>query len=57
MTTELKGEVVSGDFNPEQKRYLEGFMAGAQIAKARMSSVRHPRLPQPANRSVLMPLR
>ncbi len=35
MTTELKGEVVSGDFNPEQKRYLEGFMAGAQIAKAK----------------------
>jgi ferredoxin-nitrite reductase len=34
MTTELKGEVVSGDFNPEQKRYLEGFVAGAQIAKA-----------------------
>jgi ferredoxin-nitrite reductase len=24
----------SGDFNPEQKRYLEGFVAGAQIAKA-----------------------
>jgi ferredoxin-nitrite reductase len=23
-----------GDFNPEQKRYLEGFVAGAQIAKA-----------------------
>ena len=35
MTTELKGEVVSGDFNPEQKRYLEGFMAGVQIAKAK----------------------
>jgi ferredoxin-nitrite reductase len=24
----------SGDFNPEQKRYLEGFVAGVQIAKA-----------------------
>ena len=23
-----------GDFSPEQKRYLEGFVAGAQIAKA-----------------------
>jgi ferredoxin-nitrite reductase len=37
MTTELKGEVVTGDFNPEQKRYLEGFVAGAQIAKAAKS--------------------
>jgi ferredoxin-nitrite reductase len=36
MTTEggLKGEASTGDFNPEQKRYLEGFVAGAQIAKA-----------------------
>ena len=25
---------MSGDFNPEQKRYLEGFVAGVQIAKA-----------------------
>src|SRR5262249_12081535 len=25
---------MSGDFNPEQKRYLEGFGAGLQIAKA-----------------------
>ena len=25
---------MTGDFNPEQKRYLEGFVAGAQIAKA-----------------------
>ncbi len=25
---------MSGDFNPEQKRYLEGFIAGLQIAKA-----------------------
>jgi len=33
---ELKpaGESASGDFAPEQKRYLEGFVAGAQIAKA-----------------------
>jgi len=27
----------SGDFNAEQKRYLEGFVAGAQIAKAAKS--------------------
>ena len=25
---------MSGDFNPEQKRYLEGFVTGLQIAKA-----------------------
>ena len=25
---------MSGDFEPEQKRYLEGFVAGLQIAKA-----------------------
>jgi ferredoxin-nitrite reductase len=36
MTTEagLKGETATGDFDAEQKRYLEGFVAGAQIAKA-----------------------
>jgi ferredoxin-nitrite reductase len=37
MTTEagskLIGETASGDFEPEQKRYLEGFVAGLQIAK------------------------
>jgi ferredoxin-nitrite reductase len=27
-------QAMSGDFNPEQKRYLEGFVAGLQIAKA-----------------------
>ena len=27
-----------GDFNPEQKRYLEGFVAGVQIAKAAKSA-------------------
>ena len=26
-------DLMSGDFEPEQKRYLEGFMAGLQIAK------------------------
>ena len=25
---------MSGDFDPEQKRYLEGFVTGLQIAKA-----------------------
>ena len=39
MTTEagsdlkLAGATVTGDFEPEQKRYLEGFAAGLQIAK------------------------
>src|SRR5499426_1046133 len=39
MTTEAgstlkpSGEIASGDFEPEQKRYLEGFVAGLQIAK------------------------
>jgi ferredoxin-nitrite reductase len=34
--TELKGSAAgeTGDFNPEQKRYLEGFVAGVQIARA-----------------------
>jgi hypothetical protein len=32
---------MSGDFNPEQKRYLKGFVAGLQIAKtARAETVR-----------------
>jgi ferredoxin-nitrite reductase len=30
----LESEPMSGDFNPEQKRYLEGFVAGLQIARA-----------------------
>jgi ferredoxin-nitrite reductase len=29
----LAGEADGGDFEPEQKRYLEGFVAGLQIAK------------------------
>ena len=39
MTTEagidlkLAGATATGDFEPEQKRYLEGFAAGLQIAK------------------------
>ena len=28
------GEAAAGDFDAEQKRYLEGFAAGAQIARA-----------------------
>ncbi len=32
-TLEPSGETASGDFEPEQKRYLEGFVAGLQIAK------------------------
>ncbi len=35
-----KSEVGAGDFNPEQKRYLEGFVAGVQIAKAAKSVAR-----------------
>jgi ferredoxin-nitrite reductase len=31
-------EATAGDFNPEQKRYLEGFVAGVQIAKAAKSA-------------------
>jgi ferredoxin-nitrite reductase len=34
---DLKPAEPSGDFSPEQKRYLEGFVAGAQIAKAAKS--------------------
>ena len=33
---------MSGDFNPEQKRYLEGFVAGRQIAKAARASAGAP---------------
>src|SRR5215467_6595044 len=32
-TLKPPGETASGDFEPEQKRYLEGFVAGLQIAK------------------------
>src|SRR5262249_10100967 len=28
-----RGAVMAGDFEPEQKRYLEGFVAGLQIAR------------------------
>jgi ferredoxin-nitrite reductase len=32
--TGVKSDVAEADFSPEQKRYLEGFVAGAAIAKA-----------------------
>jgi len=37
--TDLKpaADLTPGDFEPEQKRYLEGFVAGIQIAKAAKS--------------------
>ena len=37
--TDLKSaaDLTAGDFEPEQKRYLEGFVAGIQIAKAAKS--------------------
>jgi ferredoxin-nitrite reductase len=35
---EAERNPMSGDFNPEQKRYLEGFVAGLQIAKAARES-------------------
>src|SRR6059058_3384329 len=31
---ESRSEATSGELNPEQKRYLEGFMSGLQIARA-----------------------
>ena len=31
---------MAGDFEPEQKRYLEGFVAGLQIAKAASNTAR-----------------
>jgi ferredoxin-nitrite reductase len=34
------GAIMSGDFEPEQKRYLEGLAAGLQIAKAARSFAR-----------------
>jgi ferredoxin-nitrite reductase len=34
-------ETQAGDFEPEQKRYLEGFVAGLQIAKAAKSIAGH----------------
>jgi len=36
----MSGNAMSGDFNPEQKRYLEGLAAGLQIAKAARDGAR-----------------
>lgn len=35
--SDVKTSATTGDFEPEQKRYLEGFVAGMQIAKAAKS--------------------
>jgi ferredoxin-nitrite reductase len=32
--TDVKADTTTGEFEPEQKRYLEGFVAGMQIARA-----------------------
>src|SRR6202162_2850437 len=40
---------MSGDFEPEQKRYLEGFMAGLQIAKTSRTAARNGAATAPAN--------
>src|ERR1700726_4339693 len=40
---------MSGDFEPEQKRYLEGFMAGLQIAKTSRSAAGNSAATAPAN--------
>src|ERR1700731_2987197 len=40
---------MSGDFEPEQKRYLEGFMAGLQIAKTSRSAAGNGAAALPAN--------
>jgi ferredoxin-nitrite reductase len=44
----LKKEPMSGEFDPEQKRYLEGFVAGLQIAKAARGGVGAPNAPAAA---------
>src|SRR4029077_11273310 len=40
---------MSGDFEPEQKRYLEGFMAGLQIAKTSRTAAGNGAAAAPAN--------
>src|ERR1700690_3679541 len=40
---------MSGDFEPEQKRYLEGFMAGLQIAKTSRTAAGNGAATAPAN--------
>src|ERR1700680_2354013 len=47
---------MSGDFEPEQKRYLEGFMAGLQIAKTSRSAAGNGGAALPANAAATEPI-
>src|ERR1700680_1693266 len=47
---------MSGDFEPEQKRYLEGFMAGLQIAKTSRSAAGNGAVAPPANAAAAEPV-
>ena len=44
---------MSGDFTPEQKRYLEGFTAGLQIARAARGSEASPATAEPVGPDVI----
>ncbi len=47
---------MSGDFEPEQKRYLEGFMAGLQIAKTSRTAAGNGAAAPPANAVAAEPI-
>ena len=47
---------MSGDFEPEQKRYLEGFMAGLQIAKTSRSAAGNSAGAAPTNGATAEPI-
>src|SRR5580658_4750173 len=47
---------MSGDFEPEQKRYLEGFMAGLQIAKTSRSAAGNGAATAPASAAAAEPI-
>ena len=47
---------MSGDFEPEQKRYLEGFMAGLQIAKTSRTSAGNGAVPSQTNGAAPEPI-
>src|ERR1700724_1424486 len=47
---------MSGDFEPEQKRYLEGFMAGLQIAKTSRTAAGNGATTAPANAVAAEPI-
>src|ERR1700724_1933269 len=47
---------MSGDFEPEQKRYLEGFMAGLQIAKTSRSAAGNGAATAPADAVAAEPI-